>query len=159
MNGKKDTARNIITQIYPTKWQNYVSNIFLLFGILGILFLFLSIYVILSSGFRPEHIVMLMLPSMFILFTLRISTSLLYEPLIIFNNGIVPADRKIDIKSGGRSEFISFSLINKVEYSKEDFLGVTFIFKDKTRLIQRINNKNEFNLINEAFKKYKYIKN
>jgi hypothetical protein len=153
---KEDRGREVII-IHPYNYQKIVKKFIPLLILLEVLLLFVSISMIIAEGFNPLAIFLfyfgllpniLLFPGLFMLF---------YEPLIIYNNGIIKGESKIKTKVIRRTLFINFKKIVSIDVMRYDkaYMHIRFVLKNNKMIYQFINDQKEYEIITATYKKYK----
>jgi hypothetical protein len=148
-----------IAKFYPTKWMKVIriGTLLVLFAWI-FLFCFVTFTKLYSIGFLPKMLYFIIIIGGVIIFLLLINSAYI-SPIILYQNGIQPMGTKLNYWFFNlKNEIIYFHDIKDITFLRTDSLtGEVFQVKlnnDKS-LYQRVDGKNQLNVILKTFKKFK----
>ena len=149
-----------ITKIYPTKWEKDNRKNFVIYTFGFIVSFFYPYHAITESVNIYYQIIIYTGFIGFCFGFIFFFSSTQYEPLSLYENGIIPYETKMKVKLFGKREIIHFSNIKAiVNYGKEkNWLSIKVILKNGKYIFQNVDSNNDFNLIKKYYIQYQKTK-
>jgi hypothetical protein len=153
----KESGKEVLT-IYPKDQQMKIKVIFLISLIIGLFVLIFVIRLLISTDFNLFAFILFVFPIMPLTFSFEALRGLIIKPLIIYNNGITPAVMIENRKNRSMNRFIDYNEINKIHLIEKgaSCWRISIELKNKEKIFQLINNKNEYSIITDTFKKFSH---